>query len=73
MATKPKKGPLLAVGNEAEWAKLNREKREYHQRNARALSPSQRVAEGQKHSQQAVSLLASMIRGGHVPPRAFWS
>ncbi len=72
MATRSRK-TLLEPGHEAEWAELNREKREYHQRNARALTPSQRVAQGQKLSQQAVSLLASMIRGGNVPPRAFWS
>lgn len=72
MATRTHK-TLLEPGHEAEWAQLNREKREYHQRNARALTPSQRVAQGQKLSQQAVSLLASVIRGGNVPPRAFWS
>lgn len=72
MATSRKKS-LLAPGNEAEWARLNAEKREYHHRTARALTPSQRVAQGQKLSQQAVQLLASTIRRGHVPPRAFWS
>jgi hypothetical protein len=65
--------PLLSVGHEAEWAALNREKREYHQRAARALTPSERIAQGQRLSQQAVSLLASSIRAGHVPRRAFWS
>lgn len=64
---------LLEPGHEAEWAELNREKREYQQRAARALTPSQRVARGQKLSQQAVQLLASTIRRGHVPSRAFWS
>lgn len=73
MAAQPKKHTLFAPGNEAEWAELNREKREYHHHAARALTPSQRVAQGQKLSQQAVRLLASTIRGGHVPPRAFWS
>jgi mannose/cellobiose epimerase-like protein (N-acyl-D-glucosamine 2-epimerase family) len=64
---------LLEPGHEAEWNELNREKREYHHRKAQALTPSERVAVGQKLSQQAVELLASTIRGGHVPPRAFWS
>ena len=64
---------LLEPGHEAEWAELNREKREYHQRTARALTPSQRVASGQKLSQQAVKLLAATIRAGHAPRRAFWS
>ena len=64
---------LLEPGHEAEWAELNREKREYHQRTARALTPSERIAQGQKLSQQAVKLLASSIRAGHAPRRAFWS
>jgi mannose/cellobiose epimerase-like protein (N-acyl-D-glucosamine 2-epimerase family) len=64
---------LLEPGHEAEWAGLNREKREHHQQEARALTPSERVAEGQKLSQQAVQILASTIRRGHVSSRAFWS
>ncbi len=64
---------LLEPGHEAEWAVLNREKREYHQGVARALTPSERIAQGQKLSQQAVSLLAASIRAGNVPRRAFWS
>ncbi|HWY17575.1 MAG TPA: hypothetical protein VNY27_02560 [Solirubrobacteraceae bacterium] len=72
MSATPRK-TLLEPGHEAEWAELNREKREYHQRAARAMTPSERIARGQKLSQQAVKLLASTIRGGHVPRRAFWS
>lgn len=72
MANQPEKR-LLAPGNEAEWAALNREKREFHQRTARALTPSERIAQGQRLSQQAVELLASTIDAGHVPRRAFWS
>jgi hypothetical protein len=64
---------LLEAGHDTKWAELNREKREYHHQQARALTPSERVAQGQKLSQQAVQLLASTIRRGHVPPRAFWS
>jgi mannose/cellobiose epimerase-like protein (N-acyl-D-glucosamine 2-epimerase family) len=64
---------LLEPGHEAEWAEINREKREFQREQARALTPSERVAQGQKLSQQAVQLLASTIRGGHVPSRAFWS
>lgn len=64
---------LLEPGHEAEWAELNREKREYHQRTARTMTPSERIASGQKLSQQAVKLLAATIRTGHVPRRAFWS
>lgn len=65
--------PLLAPGNEAEWAEINREKAEYHRANAKALSPAQRIAEGQKLSQQAMELLESSIEAGHVPRRALWS
>jgi mannose/cellobiose epimerase-like protein (N-acyl-D-glucosamine 2-epimerase family) len=64
---------LLEPGHEAEWAELNREKDEYRRRTTRELTPSERIAQGQKLSQQAVALLASTIRGGHVPRRAFWS
>ncbi len=64
---------LLEPGHEVEWAELNREKREYRQRAAQALTPSERVATGLVLSRQAVQLLASTIRAGHVPPRAFWS
>ena len=69
----PRQKPLLAPGNEAEWAEFNREKAEYHRRAIRELSPSDRIAQGQKLSQQGVALLASTIRAGHVPERAFWS
>jgi hypothetical protein len=68
-----RKKPLLAVGNEAEWAVINREEAEHHRSEARALTPAQRVAKGQKLSQQAVALLSASVRAGHVPRRAFWS
>jgi mannose/cellobiose epimerase-like protein (N-acyl-D-glucosamine 2-epimerase family) len=64
---------LLEPGHEAEWAELNREKREYHHRVARSLTPSERIARGQKLSQQAVRLLAAAMRSGDVPRRAYWS
>jgi len=73
MASEARRRPLLAPGNEEEWARLNAEKREYRHQAARALTPSERIAEGQRLSQQAVSLLASSIRRGHVPGRAYWS
>lgn len=72
MATSPRK-TLLEPGHEAEWAELNREKREYHIRNAKAMTPSERVASGQRLSEQAVRILAASIRAGNVPPGAFWS
>jgi hypothetical protein len=64
---------LLSPGHEEEWTRLNREKRLYLQSQALALTPSERIAEGQRLSQQAVRILASSIRSGHVPARAFWS
>jgi hypothetical protein len=38
-----------------------------------ALTPAQRLAQGQKLSQQAVSLLAASIRAGHAPRRTYWA
>ncbi len=67
------KSPLLGPGNEAEWERLNEEKRLHQRRSALALTPSERVAAGQEISRQAVAILASTIRAGDVPPRAFWS
>ena len=65
--------PLLAPGNEARWAEINREKAEHHRDSARALSPAQRIEEGQRLSQQAMELLGSSIEAGHVPRRVLWS
>jgi hypothetical protein len=69
MASRPRK-TLLEPGHEAEWAVINREEAEYHLKAARALTPSQRIAKGQKLSQQAVALLTASIRAGNVPRRA---
>jgi hypothetical protein len=63
MATPPRK-TLLEPGHEAEWAELNREKREHHIRAARALTPSERVAQGQRLSQRAVQI--RVIANGFV-------
>ena len=65
--------PLLAVGNEVRWAEINREEDEQRRATALALTPSERIAHGQKLSQQAVQLLSASIRAGHVPRRALWS
>jgi hypothetical protein len=72
MATSRQK-PLLAPGNEAEWERINREEDEQRRSIARRLTPSQRIARGQKLSQQAVRLLAASIRAGNVPRRALGS
>jgi len=65
--------PLLSVGHEAEWAIINREEADQLRALNTALTPVQRLEEGQKLSQQAVSLLAASIRAGHAPRRAYWS
>lgn len=71
MASHPR--PLLATGNEAAWAQINREEADQLRTANTALTPVQRLDQGQRLSQQAVSLLAASIRAGHVPRRAFWS
>jgi hypothetical protein len=65
--------PLLSVGHEAEWAVINREEAEQLRAINMALTPAQRLAQGQKLSQLAVSLLAASIRAGHAPRRTYWS
>jgi hypothetical protein len=65
--------PLLATGNEAEWALINRDEAEHHRATSMALSPVQRLELGQRLSQQAVSLLTASIRAGHAPSRALRS
>lgn len=65
--------PLLSVGHEAEWAAINREEAEQMRALNMALTPTQRLEQGQRLSQQAVELLAISIRSGHVPRRALWS
>ena len=65
--------PLLSPGHEEEWARINaEEERQLHESNM-ALTPAQRLTQGQSLSQQAVSLVAASIEAGHVPARAFWS
>jgi len=71
MATRGR--PLLATGNEAEWARINRDEAEHHRAANMALSPAQRLDLGQQLSQQAVSLLAASIKAGHAPSRALRS
>jgi hypothetical protein len=73
MSNRNRDTPLLSVGHEAEWAVINREEAEQMRAINMALTPVQRLEEGQKLSQQAVSLLAASIRAGHAPRRALWS
>jgi hypothetical protein len=71
MATRAR--PLLGPGNEAEWAEINREEAEQLRASNMALTPTQRLEQGQRLSQQAVSLLVASIKAGHAPRRALWS
>lgn len=64
---------LLEPGHEAEWAVINREEAEQLRASNMALTPTQRLEQGQKLSQQGVALLAASIRAGHAPARAYWS
>lgn len=68
-----RKKPLLASGNEAEWARINEEEARQEAEFAASLSPAQRVSYGQKLSQQGVSLLVASVKAGNVPRRALWS
>lgn len=64
---------LLASGHEAEWARINREEADQLRASNLALTPAQRLEQGQKLSQQAVSLLVASVKAGHVPRRALWT
>jgi hypothetical protein len=61
MAAQPKKRPLMAPGNEAEWARINEEKRE-------ALTPppgtpiGELLRRGQHLSAQGAKLLRAVER-----------
>lgn len=72
MAARRRK-PLIAPGNEAEWARINEEKAREEAEFAASLSMDERVTYGQKLSQQGVSLLVASVKAGHAPRRALWS
>jgi hypothetical protein len=65
--------PLLATGNEAEWAEINREEAEQRRPAGMALAPAERLSSGQRLSQEAVSLLSASVRAGNAPRRTLWS
>lgn len=67
------KTSLLSPGHQAEWAAINREEAQQERAINMKMTPAQRIAIGQKLSQQAVALLAASIRAGHAPRRAYWS
>jgi hypothetical protein len=69
----PRHKPLLAPGNEVEWARINEEEAREEAEFAASLSMEERVTLGQTLSQQGVSLLVASVKAGHVPRRTLWS
>jgi hypothetical protein len=69
MATRPRKMPLLAPGNEAEWAQINEEEAREEAEFAAALTIPERLEFGQKLCDQAFSLFNAVRASGHGPRR----
>jgi hypothetical protein len=57
--------PLLATGNEAEWAKINREEERQAAEFASGLSIPERLEFGQKLCDQAFSFYNAVHANGH--------
>lgn len=73
MAAPLDKGPLLAPGNEAEWARINEEEERDAAEFALTLSVPERLEFGQKLCDQAFSFYNAVRVSGHGPkpdPRA---
>jgi hypothetical protein len=68
MATRTDK-PLLAPGNEAEWAKINAEEERQEAEFATSLTTSERLEFGQRLCDQAFSLFNAVRAAGHGPER----
>lgn len=69
MASEPRRRPLLASGNEAEWSKINREKAEEEAEFAAGLSLTERLEFGQRLCDQAFEVFNSVRAAGHGPDR----
>lgn len=69
MASRPQKRPLLAPGNEAEWARINEEEERQEAEFAATLSIPERLAFGQHLCDQAFALLNAVRASGHGPER----
>lgn len=69
MAAQPKKRPLLATGNEAEWAQINEEEERQEAEFAATLTVPERLEFGQKLCDQAFSLVNAVRASGHGPQR----
>jgi hypothetical protein len=69
MAASPRKRPLLAPGNEAEWAEINREEEREEAEFALTLSIPERLEFGQKLCDQAFDFYNAVRGAGHGPQR----
>jgi hypothetical protein len=68
VANKPRK-PLLAPGNEAEWARINREEQRQEATFASALSIPERLDFGQQLCDHAFEFFNAVRASGHGPQR----
>lgn len=69
MASKVRSRPLLAPGNEEEWARINREEAEQEAEFARSLSLPDRLEFGQRLCDQAFDFYNAVRASGHGPDR----
>jgi hypothetical protein len=65
MAAISRKGPLLAPGNEAEWAKINEEEERQEAEFALKLSIPERLESGQNLCDQAFKFYNAVHASGH--------
>lgn len=64
-----RESPLLAPGNEAEWAEINRREERQDAEFARSLTTVERIEFGQRLCDQAFEFYNSVKRPGHVTRR----
>lgn len=69
MATRVRRRPLLAPGNEEEWARINREEAEQEAEFAAGLSISERLEFGQRLCDHAFDFYNTVRASGHGPDR----
>lgn len=66
---KPRRTPLFAPGNEAEWARINREEEQQEAEFASALSIPERLELGQQLCDQAFEFFNAVRASGNGPQR----
>ena len=69
MASERRRRPLLAPGNEEEWARINQEKLEEEAAFAASLSLSERLEFGQRLCDQAFEIFNTLRDSGYIPDR----